>query len=441
MLHLRKSIDARIHRLQSGSETDSIGVPVQIDWNQMIGPGLKLFSLPMDVVMKNNLALSYFIDYMTSISCQAYIFFYLNVEGWKVSAEQHLMSVFEAEEQQRQQHQEESERQSLGSMGGKDSKLENLREGAHSIYSDYLSENAKPRLKLDDAGQSAVTRLILKIRSQDPDPDWFGEVQECVYSKLQGDERFFESFKKSMGYVKLLAELDLLKDPSTKAEEDDNVSIDDEFSIYDNASINSYEEEDVVARQSRGSSVGAEFGESTTTAASNAVNEDLDATLTNSSGDSGIGGSIKSHKRVGSESLLRGQNSLELPTPRRSHGHARNASQGSVGSNENSSSLALSAAVTEVTMKNDSKVSKTFAVYAVVVRTREDGVTVERTEWRRYSEFYALNELVGHLFPGLKGQLVFPSKKTFGNTQKDVLEKRRGLLHAYLQASVRFTSK
>ena len=158
MLHLRKSIDARIHRLQSGSETDSIGVPVQIDWNQMIGPGLKLFSLPMDVVMKNNLALSYFIDYMTSISCQAYIFFYLNVEGWKVSAEQHLMSVFEAEEQQRLK--EESERQSLGSMG-KDSKLENLREGAHSIYSDYLSENAKPRLRLDDAGQGGNSIDIL----------------------------------------------------------------------------------------------------------------------------------------------------------------------------------------------------------------------------------------------------------------------------------------
>ena len=362
MLHLRKSVDARIHRLQSGSETDSIGVPVQIDWNQMIGPGLKLFSLPMDVVMKNNLALSYFIDYMTSISCQAYIFFYLNVEGWKVSAEQHLMSAFEAEEQQRQQeHYEESERLSLVAAGGrgesKDSKLENLREGAHSIYSDYLSENAKPRLRLDDSGQSAVTRLILKIRSQDPDPDWFGEVQECVYNKLQADERFFDSFKKSMGYVKLLAELDLLKDPSTKAEEDDNVSIDDEFSIYDNASLNSYEEEDLLARQSRESSVGAELGE---TGAANA-NEELDATLTNSSGDSGIGGSIKSHKRAESSEYQRGQ-SMDPPAPQR-RGHDRTASHGGVSSSADLAA-ALAAAVTKVTMKSDNKNSKSFAVYS-----------------------------------------------------------------------------
>ncbi len=80
-------------RLQSGSDTDSIGLPAQVDWNQMIGPGLKLFVLPLEVVLKNNLALSYFIDYMSSIGCQGYIFFYLNIEGWKVSAEQQLMAL------------------------------------------------------------------------------------------------------------------------------------------------------------------------------------------------------------------------------------------------------------------------------------------------------------------------------------------------------------
>jgi sorting nexin-13 len=32
-------------------------------------------------VLKNNIALSYFIDYMSSIGAQAYLFFYLNAEG------------------------------------------------------------------------------------------------------------------------------------------------------------------------------------------------------------------------------------------------------------------------------------------------------------------------------------------------------------------------
>lgn len=48
-------------------------------------------------------------------------------------------------------------------------------------------------------------------RTESPDPDWFDESQTSVYEKLQTDERFLDSFRRSMGYVKLLAELDLLK--------------------------------------------------------------------------------------------------------------------------------------------------------------------------------------------------------------------------------------
>ena len=94
LLYLRKVINGRIHHIQSGSDTDSIGIPSQIDWNQMIEPGkLKLFVLPLEVLLKNNIAIGYFIDYMTSIGCQSYIFFYLNVEGWKVSAEQQIQAI------------------------------------------------------------------------------------------------------------------------------------------------------------------------------------------------------------------------------------------------------------------------------------------------------------------------------------------------------------
>jgi hypothetical protein len=58
------------------------GLPAHIDdWNRLLTPGTKLFSLPLDVVLKNNIALSYFIDYMSSVGAQAYLFFYLNVEG------------------------------------------------------------------------------------------------------------------------------------------------------------------------------------------------------------------------------------------------------------------------------------------------------------------------------------------------------------------------
>ncbi len=176
LLQLRKSIDSRIHRLQSGSEgSDSIGLPAQVDWNQMIGPGLKLFVLPLDVVLKNNLALSYFIDYMASIGCQAYIFFYLNVEGWKVSAEQQLMTLdFEESAESSgatvaiESPDFKKKVSSAGHAGSEErseakraSLMENLREAAHTIYEEYLSDKASPRLRLND--DTIVKRLLFKV--------------------------------------------------------------------------------------------------------------------------------------------------------------------------------------------------------------------------------------------------------------------------------------
>ena len=59
------------------------------------------------------------------------------------------------------------------------------------------------------------------------------QLQVAVHSKLETDERFLESFKRSIGYVKLLSELDLLKDPSSKSEagDDDRMSTGDSTSL------------------------------------------------------------------------------------------------------------------------------------------------------------------------------------------------------------------
>ena len=119
---------------------------------------------------------------------------------------------------------------------------ENMREAAHSIYEEYLSDKADPRLKIDE---SVVNRLRFKIRSEPPDSEWFDESQIAIYSKLQDDDRFLSSFKKSQGYVTLLAELDLLRDMSKSEEDEDedetnSLSGDgEELSIYDSNSVQS----------------------------------------------------------------------------------------------------------------------------------------------------------------------------------------------------------
>lgn len=51
------------------------------DYSKLLLGSTKLFQLPLDVLLKNNLALSHFMDYMTSIGAHGYLCFYLNIEG------------------------------------------------------------------------------------------------------------------------------------------------------------------------------------------------------------------------------------------------------------------------------------------------------------------------------------------------------------------------
>ncbi|KAM7305708.1 sorting nexin-13 [Ixodes scapularis] len=81
LLYLKKVVENRLQRLNDGSlDTDSTGLPSQFDLKKLSAPGVELFQLPFDVVLANNIALSYFIDFMTSIGAQKYISFYLHAE-------------------------------------------------------------------------------------------------------------------------------------------------------------------------------------------------------------------------------------------------------------------------------------------------------------------------------------------------------------------------
>lgn len=48
---------------------------------------LRRIKLPLEVVLKNNVALSYFIDYISGVGQQAYLFLYLNIEGRRQAIE------------------------------------------------------------------------------------------------------------------------------------------------------------------------------------------------------------------------------------------------------------------------------------------------------------------------------------------------------------------
>ncbi|XP_069691932.1 sorting nexin-13-like [Periplaneta americana] len=378
LLYVRKVIENRLQRLKEGADSDSVGLPSHIDWSRLLTPDTKLFKLPLDVVLKNNIALSYFIDYMASIGSQAYLFFYLNVEGWRVSAEQQISDI---------------ELQKLKVSGdGRQAKAqppnptwENMKEAAYSIYEQYLSEKASPRLKLEE---SIVKKLVLRIRSELPNETWFDEVQSAVYEKLQKEERFLPGFQKSVAYVKLLAELDLLKDPSSRSDEEDSQSL-DEISLTDNISLSSFD---------------ADFALLEGAAASG-----IEIPVTGSTGSS----SNTSENSAGSTLNLSGESNAA---------RRQQLQQGPYH---------LQAEIIETGVVNDR--GKTYGIYAVSVAKRyETGYTEKWHVYRRYSDFHDLHQKVKDKFGDL-GKLTFPGKKTFHNMERTVLEKRMKMLNDYLQ--------
>nr|XP_006822119.1 PREDICTED: sorting nexin-13-like [Saccoglossus kowalevskii] len=167
-------------------------------------PGQSLYSLPLDVVLENNVALSYFIEFIGQVGGQGYLFFWLTIESYKVTAEQQLSAYH------LQQAESESTGAAAAGYGGSDPEM--LRAAALNIFEQYLSDNASYKLNLDD---QLVKRTNQRIRNGAPSECVFDEIQRKVYDILQGD-KFFPAFKLSALYVKCLAELDLLKDDSPK---------------------------------------------------------------------------------------------------------------------------------------------------------------------------------------------------------------------------------
>jgi len=120
--------------------------------------------------------------------------------------------------------------------------------------------------------------------------------------------------------------------------------------------------------------------------------------------------------------------------------HRRNASQGSLGSgslDDSSSPLPpiLSSRVVDwKTVRDGALPGKSFALYKILVKSRDarnQGLE-EHSVYRRYSDFYALHDRVSARYPHL-ARLPFPSKRAFGNTDNQVLQKRLAMLHVYLQ--------
>uniref|UniRef100_A0A3B4TTY5 Sorting nexin 13 n=1 Tax=Seriola dumerili TaxID=41447 RepID=A0A3B4TTY5_SERDU len=141
-------------------------------------------------------------DFMQAAGAQAELFFWLTVEGYRVTAQQQLEAM--------QGWQKDGKKQPCTTKGL-------LKAAALGVYEQYLSDKASPRVQVDEV---SVTTLGEKLQKDDPTPEIFDEIQRKVYDMMLRDERYYPSFKQSPLYVRMLAELDMLKEPSYRGSDD-----------------------------------------------------------------------------------------------------------------------------------------------------------------------------------------------------------------------------
>ncbi|XP_051526921.1 sorting nexin-13 isoform X2 [Myxocyprinus asiaticus] len=197
LLFVKKVCETRVQRLQSGKEVDALKLAANFG---------KLCVIPLEHILVHNIALQFFMDYMQHMGAQAVLFFWLTVEGYRVTAQQQLEVL--------RSSQRDGKRQSSQTTKGL------LRAAALGIYDQYLSEKASPRVQMDEA---SVARLAQKLNSEDPTPEIFDEIQRKVYDLMLRDERYYPSFKQHPLYIRMLAELDMLKEPSYRGSDDGDV--------------------------------------------------------------------------------------------------------------------------------------------------------------------------------------------------------------------------
>ncbi|XP_022665580.1 sorting nexin-13-like isoform X2 [Varroa destructor] len=357
LFYVDEIITKRIQRLEDGTfDADSSGLPCPADLKKLMAN--ELCNLSFDDILCNNIALSYFIEFMTSVGAQNLIMFHLHVEGFKTSAEQ-------------------------VAPGGRDipsgtrleGSVQSLREAAQHIYNTYLSEQASPRIPVD---QKHIRKFVKRFSAEKFNMNWFDDVQAEVVEQMQ-EAKFFGAFKKSSYYIRLLIELELItepREPSLKSDEDlDSVGLSLGICSYgsgdDSASLNSLEP---------------------------------------------------------------GSDEVEFLTPPPDELLAGSATAPTLPLTGDSAAAEsyLCAAIYNTGIVR--RGASTYALYAIsVTKLEPNQMEAKWCVFRRYSDFYEFHSKLQRQFPHVL-TTPFPGKKTFNNMSTAFLEQRKTQLNMYLQS-------
>lgn len=143
----------------------------------------KSMRLTLDEIFNRELAMSYFLDYLSILNLQKYVIFYRQTQEWRNIVIERL------------------------SDDCNEIEMRKFRDIAFNLYTEYLLHNSSNFLKVD---QGLIDVLHIKIKDTyvQPDPMWFDSIGRFIYEKIKNEDVFLPNFYESPAYKKLLVELE-----------------------------------------------------------------------------------------------------------------------------------------------------------------------------------------------------------------------------------------
>ena len=331
----------------------------------------KLPLMSLDDILSKDIALSYYLDYLSILNLQKYVIFYLMAQDWKLTAQDRLAESLDAFEKSQLQRQ--------------------IRDKAFHLYKEYLLPASNNYLNID---QGLIEVLHIKIKDTFimPEMSWFESICKFIYEKLKNEDVFLNNFYQSSAYKKLLLELEeieLLEPPT--------LSIGSDYKTSDNP-------------ESESDSISGDFLIDEIDLLD--INEECEDEIKNKTL---LDPNKFRHQRSHSDTGVINFNRQPLP-----------ASSEIVPKETNKK---LAAIIINTAINSEGH----FAVYAINVTVIDELEHKSWHIYRRYSKFLELKKILIRKFPQfLKVPLPFPKKQTFHNTDRNVLERRMSILNEFL---------
>uniref|UniRef100_A0AAG5CPM1 Sorting nexin n=1 Tax=Anopheles atroparvus TaxID=41427 RepID=A0AAG5CPM1_ANOAO len=439
--YTQKLIDLRISHLQNNKN--------DFGKTERDKASSNLPQLSLDDILRKELAVSYYLDYLSVLNLQKYVIFYLTAQEWKITTSQSFSEI--------QVNKPKLSREEV---------LRSIREKATNLYQEYLQPKSPNYLNIDP-GLIEALNFRLNDPSIQPENTWFDSICKYIYEKQKNEEVFLNNFYQSVAYKQLLRELDFHNandqdmpsldhltvhgGPTSSAAGDsasDTNSGDIRFDETDDdddhhhlnaghsVPIDNDVKEEYDVRAAKKPSPSSLFpttvsnlkharSHSDCTGMFAAINDlNIEQLRQSSDCSSNDSGSEAPPVPVGRRSVLP---FIAPPVPdvvdhyeedggthHHLHHHAQYRHK-------------LSARIINTAIHCEGH----YAVYAIQVHVIEDQHHKSWHIYRRYSKFLELKKLLVKRFPALD-RVPFPAKKAFQNTQRTVLEHRMEILNRFL---------